>query len=148
MFGLTFLEPLYLAGLATLPLPILIHLLQRRRAKVVAWSSLEFLRPLEKPRTRRLDLRRLLLLALRVLILTFLSLALARPSLPGGAPGVDAPTAAVIILAVLGIISGFVMKKKKGDSIRLFHFTVNVLGYLLLLGTIFTGLVIGGIIVR
>lgn len=54
----------------------------------------------------------------------------------------------VMALAVLGIVSGLLMKKIKGDEIRLFHFTVNVLGYLLILGTIFTGLVISGIIVR
>ncbi len=54
----------------------------------------------------------------------------------------------VMALAVLGIISGLLMKKIKGDDIRLFHFTITVLGYLLILGTIFTGLVISGIIIR
>jgi hypothetical protein len=54
----------------------------------------------------------------------------------------------VMILAVLGIISGLLMKRAKGDDIRLFHFTVNVLGYLLILGTILTGLVISGIVIR
>jgi len=54
----------------------------------------------------------------------------------------------VMALAILGIISGLLMKKIKGDNIRLFHFTVNVLGYLMILGTIFTGLVISGIVVR
>jgi hypothetical protein len=53
----------------------------------------------------------------------------------------------VMALAILGIVSGLLMKKMKGDDVRLFHFTVNVLGYLLILGTILTGLVISGIIV-
>ncbi len=56
--------------------------------------------------------------------------------------------ALVIILAVTGIISGILMKKFKADEIRLFHFTVNILGYLLLLGTILTGLIVSGMIIR
>ncbi|UCF08652.1 MAG: molybdopterin-dependent oxidoreductase, partial [Thermoplasmata archaeon] len=55
---------------------------------------------------------------------------------------------AVMVLAVTGIISGLLLKRIKGDNIRLFHFTVNVLGYLLILGTILTGLFVSGIIVR
>ncbi len=51
----------------------------------------------------------------------------------------------VLVLAFTGIASGYLVRKMKGDNIRLFHFTVNILGYLLMLGTIFTGLVIGGI---
>lgn len=56
--------------------------------------------------------------------------------------------AIVMVLAVAGIISGALMKKYKADEIRLFHFTVNILGYLLLLGTILTGLIISGMIIR
>jgi magnesium-transporting ATPase (P-type) len=56
--------------------------------------------------------------------------------------------ALVMVLAITGIISGALMKKFKGDEIRLFHFTVNILGYLLLLGTILTGLLISGMIIR
>lgn len=55
--------------------------------------------------------------------------------------------AAVMFLALAGIISGFAMKKRRADSIRLFHFTVNILGFLLMLGAIFTGLIISGILI-
>lgn len=52
--------------------------------------------------------------------------------------------AAVIILAFVGIISGFILKMRKNDNLGLFHFTVNILCYLLMLGTILAGLIIGG----
>lgn len=95
---ITFLAPLYLLGLLAAPLPVIIHILQRRRARVMEWSSLRFLESRPRPRTRRLDLRQLLLLAVRVLALILLALALARPSLPGEAAGAGAPTDAVIAL--------------------------------------------------
>ena len=69
MFGLTFLEPLFLLGLLAAPLPILIHLFQRRRARVVEWSSLEHIQMLQRPRTSKVDPKRWLLLLMRVLAL-------------------------------------------------------------------------------
>jgi len=98
VFGITFLEPVFLFGLLAAPLPIIIHLFQRRRARVVPWSSLEFVRMLQRPKTRRLDLRRLLLLLLRVLALALLVLALSRPAMRGGSPGAEAPSDAMILL--------------------------------------------------
>ncbi len=65
------------------------------------------------------------------------------PNLPHGYLAVI-----VIVLAMAGIVSGALMKKFKADEIRLFHFSVNILGYLLLLGAILTGLIISGIIIR
>jgi hypothetical protein len=65
------------------------------------------------------------------------------PNLPHGY------LAAIVMgLAITGIISGALMKKFKADEIRLFHFTVNILGYFILLGTIFTGLIISGMLIR
>jgi len=83
MFGLTFLNALFLFGLAAGIVPIVIHLLQRRRLKRVEFSDLRFLAPLNQQRMRSLNLRRLLLLLLRVLIILLTAFAMARPSVRG-----------------------------------------------------------------
>jgi hypothetical protein len=76
-----FLNPLYLFGLVLAGVPIIIHLLHRRRLKRVNFSSLFFLRDLKRERFSWLRLRELLLLAARTLLLFFFISALARPFL-------------------------------------------------------------------
>jgi hypothetical protein len=83
MFNLTFLNALFLAGMAAGVVPIIIHLLNRRRLKRVEFSDLRFIAPLNQQRMRSLNLRRLLLLMLRVFIVVFTALAMARPSVRG-----------------------------------------------------------------
>ena len=72
---LTFLNSLFLAGLAAAALPILIHLFSKRRAKEVRFPSLEFLQEVSRKKVRRLQLRQILLLVLRVLIIGLFALA-------------------------------------------------------------------------
>ncbi|MEW5702215.1 MAG: BatA domain-containing protein [Candidatus Zixiibacteriota bacterium] len=91
----------FLAALAAAIVPLLIHLLNRRRVKTVDFSSVMFLRDLRKTRMRRLELRRWLLLAIRTLLVAAAVLAFARPALRGNglaAVGSRARTSAVIAL--------------------------------------------------
>lgn len=81
--GLTFLNVGFLfAALAAL-VPLIIHLISRRRVETVDWSSLRFLKELERKRIRRVRLRQILLLIIRSLIILAVALALARPTLSG-----------------------------------------------------------------
>ncbi|MSR58261.1 MAG: VWA domain-containing protein [Planctomycetaceae bacterium] len=59
--------------------PVVIHLLNRRRYKVVSWAAMDLLREATLRRQRSLRLRDLLLLTLRVLCVLMFGLALARP---------------------------------------------------------------------
>jgi Mg-chelatase subunit ChlD len=69
----------FAAGLLLASLPIIIHILNRRRYKVVNWAAMEFLlRALRKNR-RRLRFEQWLLLAVRCMVLALLGIALARP---------------------------------------------------------------------
>jgi Aerotolerance regulator N-terminal len=77
---MTFLAPAFLIGLALAALPILIHLLGRRRLKRQPFSSLEFLRRLQTKRMRKLRLKQILLLILRTLAVLALALAFLRPA--------------------------------------------------------------------
>src|SRR5436305_13256523 len=67
------------AGAALVSIPILIHLLNRRRFKTVTWAAMEFLLRAMRKNRRRLRFEQLLLLATRCLMLCLLGLALARP---------------------------------------------------------------------
>ncbi|MDZ7266650.1 MAG: BatA domain-containing protein [candidate division KSB1 bacterium] len=79
MFG--FLNSALLWAMAAVALPLLIHLLTRRKLNVVAISTLAFLKRLERENIRQLRLKQLLLLLLRMLIVALLVLAFARPTL-------------------------------------------------------------------
>jgi hypothetical protein len=72
------LNPWMLLGLATLAVPVIIHLLNRRRFDVVDWGAMQFLQVSTVTR-RRLLLEELLLMALRMALLAVLVLALAAP---------------------------------------------------------------------
>jgi hypothetical protein len=80
---LSFLNPLFLFGLAAAAIPILIHLFTRKRPREVAFPSLEFLAEVNRSEIRRLRLRQWLLLLLRTLAIAALALAMSRPALKG-----------------------------------------------------------------
>ncbi len=77
-----FLNPwMLLGGLAVLS-PILIHLLNKRRFKIVQWAAMDFLFEADKQNRRRVQIENFLLLLLRCLAMLLLALMLARPFLP------------------------------------------------------------------
>ena len=91
------LLPLGLAALASLLLPLLVHLARRSEQRTLPFAALRWLRAAPQPR-RRHRLEELLLLLLRLLLLAALALLLAQPVLFGRpdrrprvvvAPGVD-----------------------------------------------------------
>lgn len=85
---LAWLAPMALAGLAFLIVPVLLHLFKPRRIRVVPFSSLRWLKASRHHLSRRIQLHQVLLFILRVLIITALVLALARPVFsPGRAAG-------------------------------------------------------------
>ena len=97
MFGLSFLSPLFLAGLAAVTIPIAIHLFQRRAEPVIEFAAMRYLRraPVEQSRRRRL--RELLLLALRIAALCLLAFAFARPYFAQSAASLSAPVDMVLV---------------------------------------------------
>lgn len=74
------ITPLFFwAGLAAMGIPILIHILNRRRFKTVTWAAMEYLLAALRKNRRRLKFEQWVLLATRCAILLLLGLALARP---------------------------------------------------------------------
>lgn len=79
MSALSFLNPVYLGALGLAALPILIHLIRRRRVRVIPWAAWEFLLQSTRRNRRRLRLEQLILLLLRILIVCLVVLAFCRP---------------------------------------------------------------------
>ncbi len=89
-----------LFGLAAVSVPIIIHLLNRRRFQKVVWAAMRFLRISVEQNQRRMKIEDMILLALRCLLLILLALALARPALLSSASdafGQSRVTAVVIL---------------------------------------------------
>lgn len=76
-----FLSPLFLLGLLTLAVPVLIHLNRREKSRLVEFPSLMFLSRIPYRSLRRRRIRHWLLLCLRCLALLLLAVAFARPYL-------------------------------------------------------------------
>jgi hypothetical protein len=95
---LSFLNPLFLFGLAAVAIPVLIHRLTKRKALSQKFSAVRLLLQSQRVMTRPQRLRHLFLLALRILAIMGLVFLMARPVLTE--PGFLAPeeSAKVIIL--------------------------------------------------
>ena len=99
MASWTFLNPLLLAFGAAILLPVLIHLIGRKQARVIPFAAFDFLLQVNKRLARREKLRQLLLLLLRMAAVAALVAAAARPtpvSLSGAIEGQEESVAIVI----------------------------------------------------
>ncbi|WP_348343968.1 BatA domain-containing protein [Ignavibacterium sp.] len=104
---MTFLNPAVLIGLLAAAIPVIIHLLNLRRLKKIEFSTLTFLKELQKNKIRKIKIKQWLLLALRVLIILFIVFAFARPALRG--LSIARTTSAAKTTAVLIIDDSFSM---------------------------------------
>src|SRR5438552_5837380 len=74
-----FLTPAFFVGLGAIAIPVLIHLIQRERKRVVAFPSLMFVRRIPYQSVRRRRIRHWPLLLLRAAAMALMVLAFARP---------------------------------------------------------------------
>ena len=98
---MAFLAPLMLIGVLALGVPIAIHLIGRRRARIVKFAALDFLLATKRRTARRFRLRERVLLLVRVIACAALALALAKPYMSCARKGPEVargPQAAVIVI--------------------------------------------------
>jgi len=78
IFAVLFLSPLtaLATAAAAVSIPVIIHLLNRRRFRIVPWAAMRFLLSAQKRTVRRIRLEQWLLLAIRMLIILLLILAM------------------------------------------------------------------------
>ncbi|HVJ85439.1 MAG TPA: BatA domain-containing protein, partial [Caulifigura sp.] len=73
---------LFAAGGLLVAAPILIHLLNRRKFRIVDWAAMDFLLEADQRNRRRVQIEEMILLALRCLAMLLAGLFVARPFLP------------------------------------------------------------------
>jgi len=121
----TFIQSLPFANAAMLlwglaaSVPIMIHLLSRRKYRQTAWAAMEFLLAAVRKNARRIRIEQLILLLVRVAILVLLAVALADPVFSlfaslGAALGTDGRTHYLLVLDV-----SYSMDYRTGDKSRL-----------------------------
>jgi len=97
-----FLVPAFLAGLAALAIPVLVHLRHRERKEPVRFPSLMFLRRIPFRQVRRQQIHHWPLFLLRALAVALLVFAFSRPFLRGrdtplGAPGAQGREVVILL---------------------------------------------------
>ncbi len=96
-----FIAPLMLVGCIALAVPIAIHLIGRRRARIVRFAALDFLMATKRRTARRLRLRERMLLLVRGLACLLVAVALAKPYTSCDRKGpqvMRGPQAAVLVI--------------------------------------------------
>ncbi len=78
---MTFLNAALLGGLGAMAIPLILHLIRRRRFRVVRWGAMQLLEGVVSERRKTLDFEQILLVATRMAVLGVLALAMARPAL-------------------------------------------------------------------
>ncbi len=77
---MSFLNPALLMGAFALAIPIIVHLLNRRRFKRIKWAAMRFLEVSLERNQRRMKVEDWILLLLRLAIVALIVLALSRPA--------------------------------------------------------------------
>lgn len=97
---INFLNPTILFALIAGLIPLIIHLLNRRKIKEIRFSTIHFLKQMSRKEMRRLRIRQILLLIIRTLIILLLVLAFARPTLRSGAGLLAGRTASEVVVII------------------------------------------------
>ena len=112
---MTFLNPAILIGLAAAALPLIIHLFNIRKVKNIEFSTLMFLEEIQKNKIRRIKIKQWLLLLIRTLLIIFIVLPFARPTLEEISLGNNSSTKATIAV-ILDNSFSMQLKKEKGTA--------------------------------
>ncbi|MEQ2008361.1 MAG: BatA domain-containing protein, partial [Limisphaerales bacterium] len=119
---MSFLNPFMLFGAGAIAVPIIIHLLNRRRFQRVVWAAMRFVKVSTEKNQRRMLVEDMILLAIRCLMLALLALAVARPAMRSTTHNVfgQSKVTAVIVLdnsASMGVSDGVQTRFDKARKI-------------------------------
>ncbi len=95
---MSFLNAILLAGLSAASIPLIIHLLNRNRFRVVKWGAMHLIETAFQMQRKRIQLEQLLLLLLRCAIPAVFALCLARPVITGVESLMGAAKTSTVIL--------------------------------------------------
>ena len=77
-----FVHPLFLLALITLTIPVIIHLFNFRKFKKVYFTNVQFLQQIQQETKKQSQLKQLLILLARLLVIASLVIAFAQPFIP------------------------------------------------------------------
>ena len=97
----TFLNSIILSALVAALIPLLIHLFNKQKTKRIKFSSLRFLKKLEKRRLKKVKIYQILLIIIRTLLIILLVLAFARPTFSGAWSILQEPSASTTAVIIL-----------------------------------------------
>lgn len=124
---MTFLNPILAAvALSCIAIPIVIHILMRKRRRPVEWGAMRFLIEAYQRQRKRLNLEQLLLLASRCLLVALLALAVGKPILQAaGAVGPRGPRTLYLLIdnsltaAATDASGGSALDRHKATALKL-----------------------------
>ncbi len=111
------MHAIFIAAAGVLGLPILLHLLLRQQPKRLVFPAMRFLKQRQRSSQRRVQLKHILLLLLRCLLLLLFAFALYQPTL--STAGVKTPFGSDPVAAVLIIDTSPSMGYRDGNTTRL-----------------------------
>lgn len=80
---MNFLNPYFLFGLFAIIIPILLHLFNLQKVRKIEFSTLMFLKEIQKSKLRKIRIKQILLLILRLMIIVLLVLGFSNPVYKG-----------------------------------------------------------------
>jgi len=110
-----FLNPLLLFGISAVSVPIIIHILNRRKFQKIVWAAMRFVRIAMEKNQRRIQWEDIILLIIRCVLVALIAFALARPMLSWGGKAVGALGASKVT-AVVMIDNSYSMSQIDGQT--------------------------------
>lgn len=116
MPSLVFLQPLFLLASLAAGIPVIVHLIHRRKRQRIRFSTVRFLVATDRRSARKYNLVDLLVLLLRMLVLLFLTMALAQPVVRP--PGAADMAFGKVCLGI--VLDDSMSMQRTADGVRLF----------------------------
>jgi len=114
---LNFVNPIFAWLALAAAIPLVIHLLNRRRYLVTKWAAMEFLLKALQKNRRRLQMESLILLLLRMFIIVALAFALAKPYFKGTLLNAKEPDTHLIIALDNSYSMGYLTHPPLADNL-------------------------------
>ncbi|TKG93799.1 hypothetical protein EYV94_16275 [Puteibacter caeruleilacunae] len=103
---MNFINPIFLAGLLAVAIPIIIHLIKNKKIQQVWLGTVRFLQEAQRQQKRNRKIHELLLLTLRCLALALLAILFCRPFFDDQSSLTKSNSATVVLMDVSGSMSG------------------------------------------
>ena len=116
--AISFADPLMLAGLLAALVPVVLHLLNRMRAPVVLFPTLQFLKITAQKTARRRQIQQYFLLLIRVIVFALVAMAVAAPLIHGGSPALAYGFVGILLVGLGLLVLALVLGVSALDALK------------------------------